>query len=350
MAFNRPPMTDLVARISSDIESRLPTVDARLRRSNLGVLSRVQAGVAHGLYGYIGWVANQVIVDTAEGEYLERWASVWGIVRSAATPATGTVQFTGANVVAIPVGTVVQRADGVQYATTVAAQIAAGIANVAVEAVAPGAEGNAGADTRLVMAAQIIGINANVTVQAGGLTNGTEVESDDSLRDRLLSRIRNPPQGGAATDYAAWAREVAGVTRVWVKPSWLGAGTVGVFFVRDGDADNIPDAAEIEVVQEYLDARRPVTAEVFALAPTKVPVDMTIAIVPTTPEVKAAVEAELQDMFRRESEPGGTILISHIREAVSLSLGETDHTITVPAGNVVAGPGQMPVLGTITWV
>lgn len=350
MAFNRPSMPDLVERVTTDIESRLPGSDARLRRSNLGVLSRVVAGVAHGLYGFTSWVARQVIIDTAEAEYLERWSSVWGIGRTAATAATGNVGFTGSNGVVIPVGTLLHRTDGAEFTTTSAATIVLGVATAPVLASVAGAAGNSAANMRLTLAAQILGVSATATVAAGGLIAGTDIEADDGLRARLLFRIQNPPQGGAPRDYEAWAREVAGVTRVWVKPQWLGAGTVGVFFVRDGDVDNIPHAAEVAVVQAYIDARRPVTAEVYALAPSKLPVSMTITVAPDTAEVRAAVQAELLDVFRRESEPSGTILVSHLREAVSLALGEVDHSIAVPGGDVVAGAGQMPVLGVITWV
>jgi uncharacterized phage protein gp47/JayE len=62
------------------------------------------------------------------------------------------------------------------------------------------------------------------------------------------------------------------------------------------------------------------------------------------------VQAELTDLFVREGSPGGTILLSHIREAISQATGETDHILTVPAANVVLGAGAIPVLGTVTWV
>lgn len=350
MAFNRPSMPELVDRIAADIEARVPGADARLRRNNLAVLGRVEAGVAHGLYGYISWVAKQVIIDTAEGEILERWAAVWGRSRNAAVAASGELQFAGLDGVRIPAGTVVRRSDGVEFTTQQLVVVTGGSATVPVLASDTGVGGNTDAGTRLTLAAQVMGLNATVTVAAGGLKGGTDIESDESLRARLLERIQAPPQGGAVNDYATWAREVPGVTRVWVKPQWLGEGTVGVFFVRDDDEpDNIPDEDEVAAVQAYIDARRPVTADVVALAPEVLPVDMTIEVVPDTPEVRAAVAAELRDVFRREAEPGGTLLISHLREAVSLSLGEVDHTIEVPGGNVVAGPGQIPALGTITW-
>lgn len=350
MAFNRPSMPDLVDRVASDIEARVPGADARLRRSNLGVLGRVLAAVAHGLYGFISWVARQVIIDTAEAEILERWAAVWGISRAAAVAASGTVQFTGLEGVNIPAGTILRRSDGVEYATATSAVVASGTAMVPVVATTPGMQGNASTGTRLTVAAQVMGVNANVTVTAPGLSGAADIEDDETLRLRLLERIQKPPQGGSADDYATWAREVPGVTRVWVMPQWLGEGTVGVFFVRDDDVSNIPDAGEIATVQSYIDARRPVTAEVTVLAPAVLAVNMSIEVVPDTPGVREAVTAELRDVFRREAEPGGTLLISHLREAVSLSLGEVDHTIDVPGGNVVAGPGQIPALGTITWL
>lgn len=350
MPFNRPSMPEIVERVATDIESRLPGTDARLRRSNLGVLGRVLAAVSHGLHGFIAYIARQVIPDTAEGEFLERWASIWIEGRTAATPAQGSVQLTGLNGVTIPAGTLLQRSDGAAFEIGTAVTIAAGVATAAVTAQTPGATGNTLSGTRLALAAQIMGVGAQALVLGDGITGGADPESDDGLRERMLFRIRKPPQGGADFDYEAWAREVAGVTRVWVKPLYLGDGTIAVFFVRDGDASMIPDAGEVAAVQAYIDARRPVTAIVTALAPTPLVVNMTISVTPDSTEVRAAVEQTLSDVFRRDAEPGGTLLISHLREAVSVSLGEIDHTIDVPGGNVIAGPGEMPVIGAITWI
>ena len=43
------------------------------------------------------------------------------------------------------------------------------------------------------------------------------------------------------------------------------------------------------------------------------------------------------------------ILISKIREAVSVAAGETDNTVTVPAADVTHTAGQIATFGTITW-
>lgn len=350
MPLNRPSLKELVDRVTSDIESRLPGADARLRRSNLSVLGRVLAGAAHGLYGFLANIARQVIIDTADMEYLERWANVWGMSRTAAVLATGQVTLTGVGNPTVPAGTELQRSDGARFRLVADKQLVAGVGTADVEAMDAGSAGNTLPGSTLLLTTSIAGVSSMATVASGGLSGGADTEDDEGLRERLLFRIRRPPQGGAETDYVAWAKEVAGVTRVWVRPLYEGAGTVTVFFVRDNDASLIPDSGEVAAVGAYIDARRPVTAEVTVLAPEPLPVAFTIQLTPNTAPVRSAVEAELRDLLQREAEPGGTILISRIREAVSISAGESDHVVSVPAANVVAGPGQMPVMGAITWV
>ncbi|TKD40591.1 baseplate J/gp47 family protein [Azotobacter chroococcum] len=351
MPFARPSLAEIIDRVVADIGTRLPGVaGAVLRRSLLGIIGRAQAGAAHLLYGYIDWVARQALPDTAEREYLQRWAAIWGITRNAATFAEGSVTFTGTNGAAIPAGTIVQRQDGVQYATQAAATIAGGSATVAVEASVAGTDGNLAAGTSVFLISPIAGAQSSAAVAAGGITGGDDVESDERLLARLLQRIRNPPQGGAEADYVLWALEVPGVTRVWVYPMQLGAGTVTVLFVNDDDPVSIiPDAAEVAEVQAHIDRRRPVTAEVFVAAPTATPLDMTIALDPNTASVQQAVLAELQDLLTREAQPGGTILISRLREAVSIAAGEGDNSIITPGANVTHAAGEMAVLGTVTF-
>jgi uncharacterized phage protein gp47/JayE len=349
MPFARPDLSTLIERAAGDIESRLPGTDARLRRSNLGVLARVHAGAVHGLYGYIDWIARQAIYDTAEAEWLERWASIWGINRKPAAAATGNATFTGTDGAVIPPGTLLTRSDGAELQTTAETTIAAGTAPVPVTAVEAGAAGNTLAGSALTMVTPIAGVQSQAQVAAGGLTGGADIEVDTALRARLLARIRQPPHGGALHDYVAWSLEIPGITRVWPVAGELGVGTVTVRFVRDDDADPIPDAAEVATLQAHLDAERPVTAQVFAVAPIPVPLDLQIRLTPNSATVQAAVTAELQDLLRREAEPGATLLLSHIREAISIATGESDHELLAPVANVEHAVGEMPVLGTITW-
>ena len=313
-------------------------------------MSSVSGGGSHGLYGFLDYIARQIMPDTAEAEELARWASIFGLARKPAVAAAGPVNLTGTDTSPADAGAVLQRGDDFEYSTTADVTIAGGVAVAVVEAVAPGAAGNADAGVRLTFASPIAGVASTAFVAEGGLTGGSDEESDDELRARLLARIRSQPNGGAANDYERWALEVPGVTRAWVYPNLSGLGTVGVAFVMDGRTDIIPTVDDVAAVQAHIAPLRPVTADVTVFAPTPVDLDLTIAVVPNTDEVKAAVGASLKDMLLREAEPGGTILLSHIREAISIAAGETDNIVTVPAADVTVSAGELVILGTITWV
>ncbi|MFN3883279.1 MAG: baseplate J/gp47 family protein [Rhodocyclaceae bacterium] len=354
MAFQRPSLADLVAQVQSDIDIRLPGADSRLRRSALSVLAYVIAGTAHLLYGFIDWCARQILPDTAEAEWLARHASIYDIQRRSASFAAGPATLTGIAGCIIPAGTRLLRGDGWIYATQAEANIAVNTVSVAVEAEQAGAAGNAEAGVALNLITPIAGVQSAAVVAAGGLTGGANEESDASLLQRLLARIRLPPHGGADFDYEYWAKQVAGVTRVWVYPRALGLGTVTVRFMMDDTyADGIPQPADVAAVQAYIDdpTRRPATAEVFVVAPIAVPLNFQISgLNPATQAVRDAITASLRDLIRREAAPAGTLLYSHIREAISTAAGEYDHQLVTPAADVPHGTGEICVLGNVEFV
>lgn len=350
MPFTRPTLAEIKERILTDIETRLNT-GKLLPRSLLGIMGTALAGASHTLHGHIVWATNQLFADTAEQEYLDRMASIWGIERVAAVFATGSVELTGTNGTIIPSGLRLKRSDGVFYLTTASGTIAAGSATITIQAVNAGAGPNAEAGTSVSLVNSVDGIDTDATIATGGVTNGADSENDEALRVRLIDRIQQPPHGGASFDYEKWAKEVNGVTRAWVYPLQGGLGTVHLTFVQDNETDIIPDAAKVQEVQDYVDGqyRRPVTAAFTAFAPTAVPLNFTITISPDNAETRAAVETSIKEMLTREAAPGGTILISKIREAVSIAAGENDNTVTAPAADVTHSFGEIATMGTITW-
>ncbi len=351
MPVTQPTLAQLIERQQASIESRLPGSQPRLRRSVLGILARAVAEAAHGLYGYQAWIAQQILPDTAEGEILERHASVRNITRIAAVAAAGSVTLTGTNGAVISAATELQTADGLTYTTDAEATIASGSATVAVTASVAGAAGNQVAGVTLTLVSPIAGVNSQATVAAGGLAGGAEIEDDEALRERLLFDLRADPAYGSLTWYEAQARAAhPDVTRAWATAGEAGPGTVTVrVMTDDATVDGIPVQQVLDAVAALIDATRPPAAAVYVLAPVAVPLAMTIAIAPNTAAVQAAIQAELRDLLRREAAPGATILISHIDETISLAEGETDHNVVVPAGNVTHSASQIAVLGTITW-
>lgn len=348
MPFSRPTLSQLITRIRNGIFSRLSF--EQLRRSDAEVYGKELAGASHELHGHLQFISQNVIYDTATSEYLDRWAGIWLTTpRIAATPAAGNITFTGDNGTVIIAGSVLVSTTGIEYSTDADATIASGTALAAVTALSSGKNTNLAAGEYLSLVTPVTGVTSTAIVDASGLTQGADQEDDTKLRTRLLARIQQPPHGGADYDYVNWALEVGGVTRVWVYPMELGLGTVTVRFVRDNDASIIPDAGEVAAVYDYIEARRPVTADLTVLAPVAVPLNFTIAVTPNTAAVKAAVEEELRDLLLREAEPAGTILLSHIREAISIAAGESNYTMTSPNADVTNPTGNMTTFGAITW-
>lgn len=356
MAFNRPTLTQLIERNQSDIETRLPGTDPRLRHSLLGILARVLSGAVHGLYGAQDYTARQIVPDSADGVNLER-SAFWlgrGMTRTAATPATGQLTITGTDGSVIPAGTTWQRSDGEQYTVVTEVTIAAGTATADLTSVNAGQFVNCTAGQKLTLIAPIAGVQSSATVAAGGITGGTDEESDSALLARLRNFVASSANGCNLAQYEVWAREVAGVTRAWAIDQWLGAGSLAVFFVRDNDASLIPDAGEVAAVQSYIDARRPPGLAWFQVfAPVDAAQPLTIALAPNNSTVQAAVQAELADLFVQSAvEDGtgsGTVLLSHLREAISRASGETDHLLVTPVADITLNPGEIATLGAITW-
>jgi uncharacterized phage protein gp47/JayE len=355
MPFDRPTLPELRDRIRRDFNARLPGADALLRQSNLRVIADVFAALSTLHYGYQEWLSHQLFPDTAETVFLERWASIWGLTRLPATAAVGALAVRGTAGAVVPAGGEWQRIDGVRYQTADGVTIAAdGTGTVAVVAEQTGIVGNADVGTQVATVTAMPGIVAQGTVADPGIAGGADQETDDQLRTRLLARIQTPPHGGSAADYVDWTLEVPGVTRVWVAPQEQGPGTVVVRFAMDDAAhapDGIPTSADVALVQVHLDVVRPVTAEVIVVAPIARPVDVTIAtLTPDTPAVRTAVDAELRDTLFRNGAPGAVLYVSWLWEAVSLASGERHHRILDPTGDVLLGGGELPVLGTITYV
>lgn len=354
MAFIRPRLRTLIDRARSDIETRLPGAVASIRNSVESVLARVTGGATHGLHGHLVWLSRQLFPDTAEDEFMARWAGIWTLERTAATKAAGSHDITGSpDGTVCPAGTEWIESESEQiYDQDADGTIASGSATVQLTAQVGGDAGNQAVGTKLNLVSPVTGIDSEGTVSGTGLTDGDDRESDADLQSRLLIRMGSPPKGGGPGDYVNWALEVAGVTRAWEIPNGDGAGTVVVYFVLDNKSGTIiPDAGEVQGVQDYIDARAPVTADVNVFAPTEVDVDFTISITPDTPAVRAAVQAELADYILRTADADGvTLFISQMNEAISLAEGETDHDMTVPAADLVFTIGQLPVMGTITWV
>src|SRR3954468_15349706 len=234
MPFARRSLTTLRNQAVQDITtSRVPGLTGLLRNAVLRVLAWCMAGLAYSVYGYADWIARMGVPFTAEDEFLYAWAGLVGIYPKPAAGASGAAQFARNPALLIPAGTALRRQDGTQYETTADGVVdTTGAVTVPIAALDVGGFTNCGPDTPIAITQAIAGIHSG-GLTVGDTTGGADIESNDELRTRMLFRYRRPPQGGAATDYIAWALEVPGVTRAWCEPLGSGAGTVRVYPMFD---------------------------------------------------------------------------------------------------------------------
>ncbi len=349
--FFRPTLQRLQERIENDLSSRLLDGQSFLSRSVLKVLSTVYAGACHLQYSFFEWGHKQAFPDTANKVYLERWASIWGVKRKPGSKAKGKVRGKGTTTSHIKKDTVLRSKMGDFY--------------LVLEDSYPDKQGayffdvlsqdlgqalNLELGEVLQFVSPVIGVENSFTSQK--ISGAADVEDDDSLRQRLLLIMRKPPMGGNKSDYEKWALEVPGVTRAWALPLWLGVGTIGLSFVCDDTGDGIegdiiPTAEMVKRVQDYVDLVRPLSAALIVFAPAKKPVDIDIIVTPYNEALALRIKLELKDLFIRESGLGQILPLSHIREAVSITTGEHDHTVISPTNNLIPEAHELLVLGEV---
>jgi len=345
MPFETPSLPVLINRTQGDLAGD------SLRQSDAQVLARTLSGAAFGLYGYLDWIADQILPDTADDTTLERIAALrLHQPRKAAQAASGSVSFTAAAGAVLDAGTLLQTSDGRSYTVTVGGTTSGGTNIAPIQALDAGSLGNGDAGLTLFPVQPVQGIGNTFTVLDPGLSGGVAAESIESLRARVISSYRIIPNGGSAADYETWALECPGITRAWCRGSYLGPGTVGLFVMRDDDPVPLPDDGQLALVQAYIDPLRPVTAELHVLAPVLVPVIYTLRLIPDTTAIRAAVEAELQDLHDREAGLGETLLLTHIAESISSASGEQDHLLVSPSADVPAATNQLLTFGGCVWL
>jgi len=343
MALSRPTLLELVKRIEDDMVSRITGVSAILRRSVLRVTARVFAGATHLLFGFIDNFSLEILVTTATTEFLEKHGIKWGITRKEATFSVGAVDFTGTNGTIIPVGFTFQDTNGIEYTSDLAETIAAGVVKIEMTATVPGITGNQLVGVEISPVSPIVGLDSPGTVDSGGFTGGSDTESDELFRGRILTRIQKPPFGGSKNDYINLILGIPDfqATRVFV----LGGdevvlGAVSVYFLLDNQVPIIPNASQLAIAQAAIDLVRPVTAVVTAKAPIENIVKIGLFLDPFLPDVEAAVRASVEDFFEAKADVGGTLLNSQLREAISNAQGENNHDIQLLAiddGSTVLG-------------
>lgn len=218
---------------------------------------------------------------------------------------------------------------------------------------------NLAAGTELRLQSPIVGVDDALVVDFGEVGGGTDQETDDALRDRTLDRVQNPVAHFNVSEITEEAKEVAGVTRVFVQEVTPDLGQVTIYFMRDNDVDPIPSGSEVAAVEAKILAIKPANtadADVIVLAPLPENVDFSFsALSPNTLSMQAAVVANLDQFFSERTDVGVDIDEDAYRSAIFNTVdpdtGDVvgSFALSSPVGDIPIASGEIGVLNSVVY-
>lgn len=241
---------------------------------------RVLAGEIYQERVYAQFIMRQMFPSTATGEYLDAHAAQRGLSRKNGTCAAGNVTFIAASAdhgdILIPAGTQLCTGDEMlRFVTDSDTVLASNAQSVIVNAHAAqaGSAYNVIMGKITVMVTPIAGIG--VIHNNVKFTGGSDAESDELLRARVIDSYQNIVNGANAAYYRSAAMSVDGVYSASAVGCARGAGTVDVYVCARGATLSAEKIAEI---QALLDEKREVNVDVRAVSPAALNINLYIRL------------------------------------------------------------------------
>lgn len=184
------------------------------------------------------------------------------------------------------------------------------------------------------------------------IISGTEVETDEGLRNRLYVKIQLPSTSGNVYDYLNWALNVEGVGNAKVFPLWNGPGTVKVLVI---DSDMEIDNTLENKVYDYIETVRPIGADVTVISPSALNIDISANIEldgsRDIGEVITEFENKLREYFKGIVFKAISISYARIGSILLDIQGVKDYTnllVNNTTGNISIGEEEIPILNNIS--
>lgn len=211
----------------------------------------------------------------------------------------------------------------------------------------------------------IVGVDPTALVCFGGLSGGTDVETPEAYRSRVLKALGTDFGMFTGDEIEIVARTVPGVTRVWVKKATLGGtngvqeGQVKIAFVRDGEVNIFPTSAEVIAVRDKITTllvpAHTSPDDVFVMSPIARPTNVRLSIVPDTVSMRAAIIDGLRQYFEEQADYEKTVNVVDLH-CVARSVIDpvsrtklTSYSIAEPTIDVTMAANELPTLGTVVF-
>ncbi|OCT10992.1 Baseplate J family protein [Paenibacillus pectinilyticus] len=313
-------------------------------------------------------VLRRGFAGTTFGPYLDMRCAERGITRKDAMKAVGQVKFTGVVGTIIPQGARIGTLADALYGTSsrmfetldAAVVDSSGYVIVSVSALEGGVKGNVPSGAVSLLVTPIVGITS--VTNTSPMTNGTDVEKDESLLNRFYAKVRSPGTSGNKADYLNWVLDVAGVGAAQVLPLWQGPGTVKVVII--GTDKRSASASIVTAVQQYiypappLVGKAPIGAVATVVAAAEVAIGIQAVLTLNGSRTLAQVKNDFTEAVRAylselafSSDPAvryvriGSLLLDTpgVQDYANLQINGGSSNITI---NV----GQVAVIGVVSLV
>ena len=290
---------------------------------------------------------------TAWDEYLDMKAEGHGVVRREAVKAIGSVTVIGKGTV--EAGSYFQTVTGTRF-KTLESVVVNGSAEIKIEAVNAGANGNVLAGTITVIPMSIAGITAVTNAEA--THDGYDSEDDETYRARYLKHVRLPAVSGNPYQYEEWALEVEGVGAARCIRAWNGPNSVKLIIV-DSNMETASDYL-IQQVYEHIEEKRAIGAMLTVVSAKPKAINIEARIIGTLNE--AAFYEGVTDYFKKltnkilgsvkSSKRGYYVSYAQISSIIVVEGEADDHSdllINGDKNNIALADEELPVLGTVTF-
>lgn len=300
------------------------------------------------------------------GEFLDWHGDTRSMARKSATKSYGRVQVVAKAGTEFPVGTLfsTKADDADDYVEFVSIESGTTESDteaieLPVEAVKAGKEGNVSANSIILLGSKISGVKS--VNNAEPTTGGTDEESDDSYRDRIVERDRTKSVSyvGSPADYKRWALEVPGTGYAEVIPAQDDSGLVTIILT---DANGDPANEQLcEAVYNHIqspgdeDAR---LSNVNALLSVIPPATVAITISATVELVEEGTLDAVKEEFMVEVKKylascGGEVKYSQVYRVLSATTGLNDHKDLLLNGaesNIKISTRQLAEIESVTFI
>ena len=294
-------------------------------------------------------LVNMAFVRNGFFNYLDLKCEEYGIYRNEGTKAVGEVIFTGDNGVSIDNGTILSY-NNLYFVVLNDAVISGGQAELVVEALETGKQYNLLANTKLIAQEQINGIT-DIYIKSN-ISNGTDIETDEELRDRYFDTIKKSYTSGNVAHYEKWATEVNGVGLCKIFPLKNGNGTVEVVIT---DSNMLGASSElIESVKANIEEKRPIGANVSVVSATEkainITANITLASGYSVEEAKSEFTNKVTEYLKDISFKSSYVSNARLGNLLLDTNGVFDYTefkINNLSTNITLSDIEVPKLGTI---